>query len=140
MPQSPTYAKYQARRKKKGKAKLSSLVNFGGKKESPQKTKTGPSPTQDKPDERSAEAKLKGGVASGLASLSNTIPSGGYTGILKAALAGAAAGTKIESSYAEYKSSQAKKKAKKAKTTVSQSAMSQKAQFHKKEHSKTEKY
>ncbi len=140
MPQSPTFARYQSKRKKKGKAKLVSLISFGGKKASPQKAKTSPSPTQGKPEGRSDKAKLQGGVASGLASLSNTIPSGGYTGILKAALAGAAAGAKIEASYTEYKSSQAKKKAKAAKTTVSQSAMSQKAQFHKKEHSKTEKY
>ncbi|KKL60488.1 hypothetical protein LCGC14_2204860, partial [marine sediment metagenome] len=51
MAQNQEVARYQVRRKR-GKTKLTSLVNFGGKKASPQKTKAGPSPTPEKPEER----------------------------------------------------------------------------------------
>jgi hypothetical protein len=67
------------------------------------------------------------------------MPSGGYTGVAKSALAGAAAGAEIEASYREYKAERAKKRAKKATTTVTQSAMKQKAQYHKKDPTKTKR-
>jgi hypothetical protein len=67
------------------------------------------------------------------------MPSGGYSGVAKSALAGAAAGAEIETSYRAYKKERTKKRAAKAKMTISKSAMSQKANYHVKDDTKTKR-
>lgn len=127
--------------KARKKRKLSDVVSF--KTLDPPK-KGGdiarPSSKTDKGHKTSSSEELKRGVAKGLATASAGISGRGRAGrILKAGLAGAAGGAEIDASYQRFKDKAAKKKGKEAKTTVSQSAMKQKSQFHKKEHSKIEK-
>lgn len=128
--------------KARKKRKLSDVVSFKTlsppKKGKPVKR---PSEQMEKAGhETSSKEELKRGVAKGLATASAGISGRGRVGrILKAGLAGAAGGAEIDASYQRFKDKAAKKKGKEAKTTVSQSAMQQKAQFHKKEHSKIEK-
>lgn len=127
--------------KPRKRGKLSDKVKFNTL-QPPKKGKPPerPSTKMDKGHETSAKEELKRGVAKGLATASAGISGRGRAGrILKAGLAGAAGGAEIEASYQRFKDKAAKKKGKKAKTTVSQSAMQQKAKFHKKEHSETEK-
>lgn len=133
----PTYTP----RKRRKKAKLTDLVKFTTAPP-PKKTEKPTRPTAQMRDEDrvSPGVELKRGVAKGLATASAALPGRGTAGrILKAGLAGAAGGAELEASYQRYKERRAKSKAKKATTTVTQSAMAQKAKFHKKEHSKTEK-
>ncbi len=127
-------SKRKARPARKGK----SLAEAAGLK-----TVKAPS-KQEKPATPSSQMPKKDGkrprsLASGLASAAMAMPSGGYPGVLKSALAGAAAGAEIETSYRAYKAERKKKKAKKATTTVSQSAMQQKKQYHKKDPTKTKR-
>ena len=128
--------------KARKKRKLSDVISF--KTLAPPKkgaSITRPSETtKDKGHETSAKEELKRGVAKGLATASAGISGRGRVGrILKAGLAGAAGGAELEAAHQRFKDKAAKKKGKEAKTSVSLSAMQQKAQFHKKEHSKIEK-
>lgn len=128
--------------KPRKRRKLSDKVKFNTL-QPPKKGKRILRPSEQMKDEghkTSAKEELKRGVAKGLATASAGISGRGRAGrILKAGLAGAAGGAELEAAHQRFKDKAAKKRAKKAKTTVSQSAMQQKAQFHKKEHSKTEK-
>lgn len=127
----------KARKKKKSGDLLSLRVLQPPKKGEP--VKMGSKKKSDA-HKTSASEELKTGIAKGLATASAGISGRGSAGrILKAGLAGASGGAEIDASYQRFKDKAAKKRGKKAKTTVSQSAMKQKAQFHKKEHSKTEK-
>ena len=123
-------------RKPKPKKKLADLVEFGAKPPSKKDKKLA------RPSEQMPERKeRKQSAAKGLAQAAMAMPGRGTAGrILKGALAGAAAGATIEESYREYKKGRAKSKAKKAKLTASQSAMSQKAKYHKKDPTSTEKH
>lgn len=88
----------------------------------------------------SAKEELHRGLAKGLATASAGLSGRGTAGrILKAGLAGAAGGAEIDAAYQRSKDRAKKKKAKAAKTTVSQSAMKQKSNFHKKDDTDTEK-
>ncbi|KKN80385.1 hypothetical protein LCGC14_0329780 [marine sediment metagenome] len=103
------------------------------------KSRDRPGPSKETKSEDSSKDKtsLTGALASASAAMSGRGTAGR---ILKAGLAGASAGHQLEKSYREYKKERKKKKAKKATTTVTQSAMTQKANFHKKDETPTEKY
>lgn len=117
----------KAKRKKK---KLADLVQFGPKAKPPR-----PSETMPKEEEKEPR-----GPAAGLARAAMAMPGRGTAGrILKGAVAGAAAGAELEESYRRYKKERAKSKAKKATTTVTQSAMAQKARYHKKDPTSTKR-
>lgn len=132
MPQGMPYGQFpQVQARKKKKTKLSSLLKFN-RKAAPKK---GAKPTR--PSEQSSgDTSASGGSpAKGLALAAQALPGRGSAGrILKAGLAGAAAGAEIQHAFKK-----AGKKGMKATTTVSKSAMAQKAMFHKKEHGKMEK-
>ena len=103
------------------------------------KSKERPVPSEGTKSEDSSKNKTS--LAGALASASAAMSGRGTAGrILKAGLAGASAGHQLEKSYKEYKKKRSKKKAKDATTTVTQSAMTQKANFHKKDKTSTEKY
>jgi hypothetical protein len=91
---------------------------------------------QTKDDSPGRETTLTKGLAGASAALSGRGRAGR---LLKAGLAGAAAGHELEKSYKDYKTKRAKKKGKEATTTVTQSAMAQKAKWHKKDNTSTEK-
>lgn len=136
MAQIPTY-----KPPKRKKPKLSDKIKFGTIAP-PKKTKKPPRPSTQMGDKDriSPGAKLKRGIAKGLATASAAMPGRGRAGrILKAGLAGAAGGAEIEAAYHEYKAKRAKGRAKKATTTISQSAMAQKAKWHKRDKTPTEK-
>ncbi len=98
-------------------------------------------PVQSEGTKPEDSSKNKTGLTGALASASASMSGRGTVGrILKAGLGGASAGHQLEKSYKEYKKKRAKKKAKDATTTVTQSAMTQKANFHKKDKTSTEKY
>ena len=101
------------------------------------KERTVPSEETKSEDSSKNKTSLTGALASASAAMSGR---GTVGRILKAGLAGASAGHQLEKSYKEYKKKRAKKKAKDATTTVTQSAMTQKANFHKKDETPTEKY
>lgn len=134
----PIYKPRKRTRTRDPQKKLSDVVNY--KTAPPKKSKKPRRPSEDKEISpgRNPEVKYKQGLAKGLASLAKVVPSGGYTGIIKGGLAGAAAGAEIEAAYKQYKVDRAK--GKKAKTTVSRSAAAQKAQYHKKDKTSTEKH
>jgi outer membrane lipoprotein SlyB len=95
---------------------------------------------QDEEHKPSPKEELHRGMAKGLASAALAMPGRGKAGrILKGAVAGAAAGAEIEAAYHKYKARRKKARARKATTTVTQSAMAQKAQYHKKDKTSTEK-
>lgn len=116
------------------KPKLSDKVKFSSI--SPlEKSKPLSRPSEQMSDK---EEKARPSAAKGLAQAAMAMPGRGKAGrILKASLAGAAAGAEIEATYHEYKKGRAKTKAKKATTTVTQSAMAQKAKYHKKDPTNT---
>lgn len=126
----------------KRKRRLSDKIDFKTMA-SPKKSKKPKRPSQLTPlaenGKPSPKEKLHRGLAKGLATASAAMPGGGYGGIIKAGLAGAAAGSEIEASYHKYKAARATSKAKKATTTVTQSAMAQKAKYHKKDPTKTKR-
>ncbi len=127
--------------KARKKSKLTDKIKFNTlappKKSPPVKR---PSESTDKGHETSAQEEKLRGTAKGLAIASAGLSGRGTAGrILKAGLAGAAGGAELDAAHQRFKDKAAKKKAKKAKTTVSQSAMKQKAQFHKKDDTNTEK-
>lgn len=133
----PIFKAPKRRRRPDGKKR--SLIEAAGlaKAKAPKKQAKPPTPSSQMSKEGS---KPRGrSLASGLASAAMAMPSGGYSGVAKSALAGAAAGAEIEASYREYKKERTKKRATKAKMTISKSAMSQKAKYHKKDDTKTKR-
>jgi hypothetical protein len=125
-------------RKKRGKQKpLSSLIQYDTVP-SPKKGKPPKAPSK-KPTKESEPSDRGRSLASGLASAAQAMPGGGYAGVVKAGLAGAAAGAEIDTAYKKYKAKRAKSKTKKATTTVTQSAMAQKAKYHKKDPTSTKR-
>jgi hypothetical protein len=148
-----------ARAKKRPKKKLADLVRFT-KKKPPAETPKPRRPSKEMPDtgdRRSSKEKRHGRLARGLAQASAAMPGGKYSGIVKAGLAGASAGATIDEAYAAYKrerkaTAKAKskdtatkaalrrrKKGRAAKTTVDKSPGAQKAQYHWRDATSTEK-
>jgi uncharacterized membrane protein YebE (DUF533 family) len=125
--QIPIYKPAERRKKK-----LSDVI------QSPKTSPKRPGPSGQTEDDDSPGDKTT--LTKGLAGASAAISGRGRVGrLLKAGLAGAAAGHELEKSYKAYKAKRAKKKGKEATTTVSQSAMEQKARWHKKDETNTEK-
>lgn len=143
MPAVPSYTK-RPKKRKPTLSRLSGHVDFSGKlpkKAAVKKGDVGPPPRGEKPEGTSPKAEFQSDLAKGLATASAAMTGRGKAGrIAKSALAGASAGASISSAYQKYKDKRKRARAKKATTTVSQAASAQKAQYHKKEHGKTEKH
>lgn len=123
--------------KRKRKPRLSDKIAFN-RLGPPKKSKKPKSPSYGKDSDRyeaSPEEEHKRSTAKSLATASAAMSGKGYSGIVKAGLAGAAIGAEIEANQRRFKD----RKAKKATTTVSQSAMAQKARYHKKDPTNTKK-
>ncbi len=141
----PTYKSPEKRRRSSAyreTPKIEDKIKFGDFKPSPKKgdKPTRPSAKTEDRHKTSPKEELKRGVAKGLASASAGLSGRGTAGrILKAGLAGAAGGAEIAASYQRYKDKRSKKRGKDATTTVTQSAMAQKAKFHKKDPTSTER-
>ncbi len=125
--------------KRKKKKKLGEITFE--KKASPKKLPPLERPSRESSEpKRSAAEELKTGLAKGLATASSSITGRGTAGrIAKAGLAGASAGSSIDAAIQRHRDRKAKEKGKAATTTVTQSAMAQKAMFHKKDKTKTKK-
>ncbi len=121
----------------KRKPRLSDKIQFN-RIAPPKKSKKPKPPSSGKDSDRyeaSPEEESKRGLAKSLATASAAMSGKGYSGIAKAGLAGAAIGAEIEANQRRLKD----RKAKKATTTVTQSAMAQKARYHKNDKTGTEK-
>lgn len=126
------------KKKQRPKRKKKSLAEAVGLKTtpSPGKQERPSPPSSQMPEEKPRKRSLAGTLAQAAAAMPGR---GRIGGIIKSSLAGASAGAGLERAYKDYKAKRASKRAKKAKTTVSQSAMAQKAKYHKKDETGTEK-
>lgn len=135
--QIPTFSPPKKRQRPKQKKK--SLAEAVGLKTTKAPSKQARPPTSSSQTPKD-DSKRQQSPASSLAQAAMAMPGRGKIGrVVKGALAGAAAGAELQGAYKRYKAGRAKKRAKKAKITVSQSAMAQKAQYHKKDPTKTKR-